>query len=338
MACKMLFFDYREPEKNFFAKHDFSSYDIKFFKESLNEQTLERLSEDEIQNTMIISVFTTSTINDEVISRFKNLRVIAARSSGYDHIDLGSCVDKNIALINVDSYGDSAVAQFTFMLILMLVRRIELIIGEGKNADFENAGITGRNLNALTIGVVGTGVIGSAVCRGACCFGMKILAYDMRHNNELVSEFGVQYVELDALLKNSDIVTVHVPYTKDNYHMFSSEEFGMMKQDSYFVNVSRGELVDTNSLLEFAKSGKFKGIGLDVIACHTDCNPENNLEKTSVKCIETSQAAAELSGLPNVIITPHIAYDTQEAIDFILQATFNGLADFLTGGRKYRVV
>lgn len=337
MSCKMLFFDYRDSEEKFFKEHDFSNYDIKFFKESLNEETFNSLSQEDIEHAMIISVFISSTIDDKIISRFKNLRVITTRSTGYDHIDLNSCVNKNIALINVESYGDSAVAQFAFMLIIMLVRKIDIIIKSDNNSTFEGVDFTGRNLNTLTIGVIGTGIIGSSVCRAASCFGMKVLAYDVRENKDLISTFNVEYVDFDTLLKNSDIVTLHLPYTNDNYHMFSSHQFELMKQDSYFVNVARGELVDTNALLYFAKKGKFKGIGLDVVACQNSDCPEEK-DKTSVMCLETSQAVHELAQLPNVILTPHIAYDTQEAVDFILETTFKGLADFLTGGKKYRVI
>ncbi len=338
MSCRMLFFDFRDSEKDFFEKHDFSNFDIKFFTESLNEETFNMLSEDDIENTMIISVFISSIVDENIISRFKNLRVISTRSTGYDHIDVNACVDKNIALINVDSYGDSAVAQFAFMLILMLVRKIDIIINSQVPSDYKGAVFTGRNLNSLTLGVIGTGIIGSSVSRAASCFGMKILAYDMRQNQDLIDSCCVEYVELDELLKNSDVVTLHAPYTKENYHMIGYEQLKMMKQESYFVNVSRGELVDTNALLEFAKEGKFKGIGLDVVACaDVDC-PESDIEKSSVMCLETSQAVKELSKLPNVILTPHIAYDTQEAVDLILDRTFKGLTDFLTGGKGYRVV
>ena len=338
MACKMLFFDYRESEADFFKKHDFSNYDIKFFSESLNEETFNNLSDDDIENTMIISVFISSIIDENIISRFKNLRVISTRSTGYDHIDLTSCVNKNIALINVDSYGDSAVAQFAFMLILMLVRKIDIIINSKAPSDYQGVDFTGRNLNTLTLGVIGTGIIGSGVCRAAGCFGMKILAYDVRQNQDLISEYCVEYVDLDTLLKNSDVVTLHAPYTKDNYQMIGYEQLKLMKQDAYFVNVSRGELVDTNSLAEFAKAGKFKGIALDVVACADVTCPDSDKEKSSVVCLETSPAVRELAKLPNVILTPHIAYDTQEAVDFILETTFKGLADFLTGGKRYRVV
>ena len=137
--------------------------------------------------------------------------------------------------------------------------------------------------------------------------------------------------------KNSDIVVILIPYTKDNYHKFSYEEFKMMKSGSYFINVTRGEFVDNEALLELAKTGKFKGIGLDVVACLPIKSEGNDKDVTAIDCVDTSFIIKELLKLPNVIITPQIAYDTQESVDYILKTTFEGLGDFLQGGRKNRI-
>ena len=214
MACKMLFFDYRKPEEHFFKKHKLENFDIKFFEESLNESTLSLLTEEDFENTMIISVFISSTIDERIISKFKNLRVISTRSTGYDHICINSCVEKNVTLLNVDSYGSIAVAQFTLGVIIMLVRNIFPAIKAVKDKSFEFGNLCGRDLNSLTLGVIGTGAIGSSVCKYAHAFGMKILAYDVVQKKELISDADVKYVEMDELLKRSDIVTLHFPYFK----------------------------------------------------------------------------------------------------------------------------
>lgn len=339
MSCKMLFFDYRESEEKFFEDNCFENYEIKFFKESLNESTLNLLSEDDFEKTMIISVFITSTVSSEIISRFKNLRVISTRSTGYDHICINSCRNKNIALINVDSYGSTAVSQFAMCLIMMLVRNMKQILDSKQDEFGVYQNFCGRDLNNLTLGIIGTGAIGAGVCKIASCAGMNILAYDIRPKNELVSDYNVQYVDMDALLANADVVSLHLPYLLENYHMFSSEQFEKMKDGSYFVNVSRGELVDTDALLEYMKRGKFKGLGLDVVACSgVESANEDNREKSSVSCMQTSSSVQELSKFQNVIITPHIAYDTQEAVDYILKITFKSISDFITGGHDNRVI
>jgi len=336
MVCKMLFFDYRKSEEKFFQENKFDNFDIKFFRESLCEDTLDLLTEDDFENTVIISVFINSNINDGIINRFKNLRVISTRSTGYDHIDMNSCLDKNIALINIESYGSISVAEFTFAMILMLVRNLFTAVTTQKNQIVSTADLTGRNLNGLTLGIVGTGQVGSGVCKIAHGFGMRVLAFDLRKNPALEQTCNVEYVSLDALLKNSDIITLHIPYIKENYHLFSDEQFDMMKDGVYFINVARGELVNNDSLLKALLSGKLKGAALDVIACHQDS--QSGKDKSSLYCIETSEAVQEMAKLPNVLITPHMAYDTQEAVDYILEKTFVALTDYMHGGRDNRVI
>lgn len=339
MVAKMLFFDYREAEKSFFKKNKFDNFDIKFFDESLNEDTIKKLSQEDLDNTMIISVFITSNICREVISKFKNLRIISTRSTGYDHIESSYCIDKNIAIINVESYGGLSVSQFTFGLILMLVRKILPAVESVRSGLFMKEDFTGRNLNDMTLGVVGTGAIGSGVCCIANQLGMRVLAFDVSPKKALTKDYGVEYVELDELLRKSDIVTLHFPYVKENYHLFDDKKFKLMKEGSYFVNVSRGELVNLKDLLKYVKNGKLKGVGLDVVACADwdGFERDKNLEKSSLICLQKSEIIKNLNNFPNVIITPHIAYDTQESVDYILKTTFEGLKDSLTGGKKHRV-
>lgn len=331
MTCKLLFFDYRKSEEKFFSEHNFDNYNIKFFKESLNKDTVNNLSEEELEETTIISVFITSDICAEVISKFKNLRIIAARSTGYNHICLNTCAGKNIAVLNVDAYGHTAVAQFTMGLILMLVRNIVPALNFQSNIP----NLTGHDLNNMILGVVGTGAIGSSVARYAKCFGMSVLAYDKTQNNELLHNNTARYTDFENLLKFSDIVTLHTSYTEDNYQMFSQKQFEIMKQGAYFVNVARGELVNNEALLEAVNSGKISGAALDVVACSSI---DSSKEKSSLACPVISETVKELAAHPNVIITPHIAYNTQEAVDYILQVTFEGISDYLSGGFKYRVL
>lgn len=337
MSCKMLFFDYREAEEEFFKNNQFDSFDIKFLKESLNELTVCNLSEDDLENTMIISVFSSSKINDNVISKFKNLRVISTRSTGYDHIDINCCIQKNIALVNVDSYGTPAIAQYTLALILTLVRKIYPALLAIKNPLIPK-NFCGRDLDVLTLGIIGTGTVGAMLCKYAHSLGMKILAYDINPNKELVENYNVEYIEFEELLKSSDIVTLLIPYTKCDYQKFSYDEFKLMKPGSYFINITRGEFIDAVALLEVARTGKFKGIALDSIACPNAKALDGSLKNvTGESCLETYTPLSELSKLPNVIITPQLAYNTQESVDYILKTTFEGLGEFLQGGRKHRV-
>lgn len=337
MTCKLLFFDYRKSEEKFFEENNFENYEIKFFSESLNNETVNSLPIEDLEEAMIISVFITSEVSEEIISRFKNLRVISTRSTGYNHICLDACANKNIALLNVDAYGHTSVSQFTFGLILMLVRNIVTAINIPPEKVFSYTGLTGHDLNNMVLGIVGTGTIGGAVARYAKCFGMSVIAYEKTQNAELLNNNIVKYVDFETLLKFSDIITLHTSYTEENYQMFSDKEFEMMKQGAYLVNVARGELINNKALLSALNNGKLSGAALDVVACKDTLEPDGK-EKSSLMCSETSETVIELAKLPNVIITPHIAYNTQEAINYILQVTFDGINDYLSGGFKYRVL
>ncbi len=338
MVCRVLFFDYREAEKSFFDQNKFPDFDIRFFKWSLTEESVNKLSEEDLDKAMIISVFTTSHITEKVLSKFNNLRIISTRSTGYNHIESTHCIDKNIALINVESYGNSSVAQFTFALIFMLIRKI-LPAVESVKKGIPISDFTGHSIESMSIGIIGTGSIGAVVCRMANSFGMKILAYDLSPKRELKNKYNVEYVELDTLLQHSDIISLHIPYCKQNHHFIGAKQFKLMKQGAYFINVSRGELVDIKELLKSVKTKKIKGVALDMIYCvESAClDEENDLENSSLKCSENAEIVRELNKLANVIITPHIAYDTQDSINYILKTTFIGLKDCLYGGKGHRV-
>ena len=142
------------------------------------------------------------------------------------------------------------------------------------------------------------------------------------------------------LLKNADIVSLHLPYNKNTYHIMSDNEFKKMKDNSYFINVSRGELVNLNALLKYVKRGKFQGVGLDVVACvNSDCLEDvKKIERTTLQCLEESNVVMELNSYSNVLITPHMSFETQESVEYILEKTFDGLKDFVYGGHKYRII
>lgn len=341
MAIKMLVFDYRDTERKFFEQNKFDNFDIKFFDFSLGEETIDMVPQEDREHTAVISVFVDSLLTKDVINTFKNLRMIAARSTGYDNINKRACVQRNIAVLNVQNYGETAVAEFTMGLITGIVRNLFQSSSAVKEGTYKGRSFVGRDLEKLTLGVVGTGAIGASVCRLAHAFGMKILAYDLQAKTELIDKYGVEYTLFENMIRNSDIITLHVPYTGDNYHMFSKHEFNLMKQNSYFVNVARGELVELKYLKEQLDNGKITAAALDVVAC--DCEDkcetlEKRLESTSLDCLENSKMVRELIQMPNVVVTPHMAYESQDAIDYILHETFEGIRDCIEGGSKNRVI
>lgn len=342
MKKKLLFFDYKPNEHDFFNSKDFSAFDISFFDFPLNDLTLDKVAPEDIEDAEIVSVFITSALSDSVIQRLKKIKLVCTRSTGYNNIDLETCKRLDIAVINVAKYGETTVAQYTFGLLIAIVRKIIPAVVDMKNG-INNAQIyVGRDLNAITLGVLGTGSIGAAFCKIAHGADMKILAYDFYPNQELVEKYGVKYVDKETLLKNSDVISLHVPYNKENHHFISKTEIDMMKTGAYVLNTSRGELLDTNELYRALADKKLAGAALDVGECEAlSFDMSGFIDKmsgTSPDCLARALVTQRLIELPNVILTPHIAYNTQEAVDTILETTFKNIDDFYNGLRTNRIV
>lgn len=337
MAIKMLIFDFRDSEKKFFEENKFENFDITFIKESLNEDTVDNLTPEQLEQTAVISVFIDSEVTQSVIDKFKNLRTVSTRSTGIDHINHKACVDKNIDVINVGTYGARSVAQYTMGLMIALIRKIIPASRYVLNKDSACDSFLGRDISKLTIGVIGTGSIGAAVCKLAHALDMKVLAYDLVHRQELLEV--VEYVDFDKLIRESDVVTLHVPYTGENQNMISAEQFKMMKKDAYIINTSRGEILDTIALYDAITSGEIAGAGLDVVSCETysfKCNQFVKRLGEDMTCMREAETVEKLAQMPNVIVTPHIAYETQDAVDYLLEMTFKGIQDCIQGGSEFK--
>ncbi len=334
---KMLMFDFRESEKDFFNNKELKDFDITFFKTPLNDKI--KLTEEQLNDTVVLSVFTTSDVTSNVLKKFKNLRIISTRSTAYSHIDIDYCIKHNIAVLNIDEYGRTAVAQFAMALILSLVRNILPAYFDMKNHTVNPAKYEGRILSSYTIGIIGCGSIGSAVAKIAHFFGMEILIHSYMKNNEIADM--CNFVSLDELLEKSDIISLHVPFDGDNYHMIGKNEFEKMKNGVFFVNTARGELVDIKALYDNLVKGKIKAAALDVLECEF-INTHNGeisevMELTDTNCVESAFVAQKLFKMSNVILTPHIAYNTVEAINYILDETFNNIRDHFKGMNTNRV-
>ena len=342
MSINMLVFDYRDTEQAFFGNNHFQNFNIRFFKESLNEESIKSLTQEDLDGVMIISVFIDSELTEDVINSFKNLRIISTRSTGIDHINTKAAERRNIKIINVMNYGSTSVAQYTFGLILALVRNIVYAADCTKQYRAGSISFIGRDISVLTLGVVGTGAIGGAVCRLAAAFGMKIYAYDLNEKQELKEGCNVEYVSLEYLLQNSDIVTLHLPYTGINKNMVSYPQFALMKENAYLINTSRGEMVDIKALKTALDDKQIKGAALDVLSCenyNVKCEElVKEPDSIPLECQEEVKITQEIIKYPNVIITPHIAYETQESVDYILQKTFDGIIDTIKGGTEYFVL
>ena len=328
----MIFYDFRDSEKEYFQKHPNDDFDIKFVKSPLNDDT--EISEHDAKETCIISIFMTSKITSTVLNKFKNLRVITTRSTGFDHIDIDECAKRNIRVLNIEHYGKSSVTEYTIGMIITLIRKIVPAIRDMRNENVDTQKYIGRDLNKLKLGVIGTGAIGSSVCKVAKSLGMEIIANDRQKNTELKDI--ADYTDFETLLKEADIITLHIPYTKDAFHLISEYELSLMKTGSYIINTARGELIDTAALYNAIESGKIAGCALDVLECenvviNNDEHLISNISKADKFCIQRAIITQKLAESDKVIITPHIAYNTIDAINTILEITFQNIRNYLKG-------
>ncbi len=268
-------------------------------------------------NAEVLSVFVDSKITAPMIDQMPNLKVLALRSTGYDHVAVAHAEAKGIVVSYVPHYGSQTVAEHTFALMLSLSRQAypmyELLRREG-NLDVVTH--EGFDLSGKTLGVIGTGAIGKRVCEIAHGFRMNIVAFDLFPNTELIQKFGVQYVSIEALLSEADIVTLHTPATKENYHLINAATLELMKNSAFLINTARGTLVDTVALMRALKAKEIAGAGLDVYEGEEFLKDEMRLIDGEVSDLQTWRAFAaehELLDMENVIMTPHMAFNTKEA-------------------------
>ncbi|MCQ2739464.1 MAG: lactate dehydrogenase [bacterium] len=329
---KMLMFDFRESEKEFFKEHSFDNYEIEFIKSPLN--SLYELNEEQIEETVILSVFITSELTEYTLKKFKNLQVIATRSTGYSHIDIDYCKKHNIAVINVPNYGATSVAQYTFMLILMTIRKVISAFEDIKANKICLSEYEGKETDGMTLGIIGSGTIGGAVAEIANFFGMKIYVCS-KIKNPKISSF-VEYVSLEKLLKSSDIITLHLPFSEETYHLIDEKSFSLMKDGVFIVNTARGEIIDIQALYNNVISGKVAGVALDVLEC--EAVSVGNIIPNDNKCALKALIVQKLLAERNVIITPHIAYNTNLSINYILNSLFISISDYYKGRHTNQIL
>lgn len=250
----------------------------------------------------------TSKIDRELMKKFHELgvRMISTRTVGYDHVDIAAAKEFGIHVSNV-SYSPECVADYTVMLMLMSIRKMKRIMQRGALNDFSLPGIQGKELPNLTVGVLGTGRIGQAVIRDLSGFGCKIYAYD-KCENKAVKEHA-QYADLDTIYKECDLITLHMPLLEDNVHLIGKEAISRMKEGVVIVNTARGGLIDTKALIEGIESAKVGAAGLDVI--EDEFGMYYHDRKSDVL---SKRDLYILRGFPNVVVTPHMAFYTDQAV------------------------
>lgn len=323
---KYAFFELETWEKEYFQK-EIKDAEVFFFDEPLSEKT------PGIDTFEAVVIFIHSQMNKEFLDKMPNLKLISTMSTGFDHIDIEECKRRGITVCNVPSYGETVVAEHTFALLLSIARKLPESIERVKKGNFMPGGLTGFELRGKTMGVIGVGSIGTNVIRIAKGFGMNVIVYKRTPDYALEKELGCKFVELPVLYQQSDIVSLHIPYSKETHHYLSDEAFSQMKDGVVIINTARGGLIDTDALLKALDSGKVKAAGLDVLEEEPLLEEEKDLltkdfDKDKILTILQDHM---LVNHPNVVITPHNAFNSQEALKKIVETTHENIYAFASG-------
>jgi len=316
---KIAMFDSKPYDTESFEEIKKENMKFKYFETRLTEDTAHLA-----KGYDAVVVFVNDDVTKEVIDILHSLgvKLIALRCAGFNNVDLKAAKDK-IPVIRVPAYSPHAVAEHTIGMLLTSIRRIHRAYIRSKDFNFSLNGLTGFNLFGKTIGVIGTGKIGRVfmdICKG---FGMHVIAYDLYPDESLDAE----YVTLEELFKKSDIISLHCPLTKENYHMIDKKSIDMMKKGVVILNTSRGSLIDAEDLIEGIKDKKIGAACLDVYEEESDVFFEDHSGR-----IVQDDVLARLISLPNVLITSHQAFLTREALGNIAETTVNGIDDYFRDG------
>lgn len=330
---KITFYDVSEEDcrllRRGLVKHPL--WDTRFISDPLDNQNAVLA-----ENSGVVSVSVGSHVTAEIISKLPALRLLAARSTGFDHIDLKATAQRNILVCNVPDYGPITIAEYTLGLLLALTRRLAITLCRTRRGEFSREALTGHDLHGKTLGLVGTGLIGSRVAYLAHAFGMQVLACDPQPNAALSRDYGVEYLPLDELLPRVDALSLHAPYNDATHHLLNEQRLRMLKPGVILVNTARGGIVDGRALARLQAEGHFGGVALDCfegeevwINAHAPLLPS----LTSVQ-LEQALNSFQMQLGENVILTPHNAFNTTEALQRLLQATLENIEAFFAGNPK----
>lgn len=317
---KIAFFDTHHFERSHFQKTNMDfRHDISYFETRLTSQTA-----DLAVGHPCVCAFVNDRLDDSVLNLLVEggTRLIALRSAGFNHVDLSAAQKLGLRVVRVPEYSPHAVAEHAMALILSLNRKIHRAYNRVREGNFSLDGLVGFDLANKKIGVIGTGRIGSVMAKILAGFEAEVIAFDLVNNPKL-EKIGVKYVSLDELLRLSDIITLHVPLTPQTHYIISDKELAITKPGVMLINTSRGALINTRALIQFLKSGHIGSAGLDVYE-----EEEGLFFKDLSDQILQDDTLARLLTFPNVLLTSHQAFLTNEALAKIALVTLQNISDF----------
>lgn len=315
---KIAFFGTKPYDKEFFEKYN-QTHQISFYEVALNEQSV-RLAE----GAEVVCVFVNDKLNASIIESLQKagVQLIALRCAGFNNVDLMAAKNANIKVVRVPAYSPYAVAEHALALIMTLNRKTHKAYNRVREGNFSLENLTGFDLYHKTVGVIGTGKIGGIFAKIMLGLGCKVLAYDM-FTDEHLTAAGVSYVSFEELLVQADIVSLHCPLTESTRHMINAEALAKMKKGVMLINTSRGALIDTQVVVEALKSKTVGYLGIDVYE-----QEENIFFNDLSEQILQDDTLARLMIFPNVLITSHQGFLTEEALTQIAITTLQNISDF----------
>lgn len=327
---RVIFYSTKAYDQTFFTKAKAKWEEEKGIKFEFVFKTI-RLTEetcDLARGFDAICIFVNDDGSAPVVRKLASLgvRLILLRCAGFNNVDMRAAAAAHIPVMRVPRYSPNAVAEHAVTLLTALTRRIYRSHDRIKNHNFALAGLEGFDIVHKTVGIIGTGAIGKIMCRIMRGFGSTVIAYDPRPDHRWAAALNVTYVSLDELFRRSDIISLHVPLFKENYHIINAESIAKMKQDVTIINTSRGGLIDTKAAIAGITSGKIRGLGIDVYENEAEFFFSDHSEEPM-----KDPVLAHLISLPNVLMTGHQAFFTEDALMAISNTTISNIFDFLNG-------
>lgn len=318
---KIAFFDAHDFEMPIFEEANKShKHDIQFFNTKLSPKTAALA-----KNFSAVCAFVNDDLGAETLQLLKagGTKLIALRCAGFNHVDLKAAADAGITLVRVPEYSPYSVAEHSVALILTLNRKTHRAFNRVREGNFSLSGLVGFDLKGKTVGVIGTGKIGQVFAKIMRGFGCQVMLYDLNHDEAFAKEIDGKYVPLDELFKTSDIISLHVPLNPATRYIINEKAISQMKDGVMLINTGRGALIDTKALINNLKSGKVGSAGLDVY------EEEAGIFFSDRSCqILSDDVLARLMTFPNVVITGHQAFLTNEALTNIADTTLSNISDF----------
>jgi D-lactate dehydrogenase len=320
---KIAFFSAKEYEQTYFDhENSLHKFDIHYFPSKLDRNTAKMAA-----GMPVVCPFVNDSLNAEVLQQLKDngTKLIALRSAGFNHVDMAKAKELGLVVTRVPAYSPHAVAEHAVGLILTLNRKIHRAYLRVRESDFSLHGLLGFDIHEKTVGVVGTGEIGSVFCKIMLGFGARVIAYDPKPNPG-VEAMDVEYVDLDTLLKESHIISLHCPLNEQTLHMINEKTIAKMRPGVMLINTSRGKVTEAKALIDALKTGQLGALGLDVYEEEANLFFEDHSDELLL-----DDELARLLTFPNVVITGHQAFFTKEALHNIAATTLNNVQAFASG-------